>query len=115
MDFKLTVYDEAPELQNISPSVSMFKSEWSMAPSVITVQENFNFGKVMGMKTGHLSYTLTFYYPWKENESMVVIYGLSYMHNLPPRIPLINPDGPEVLRKEYESSAKSGVTQIRNF
>lgn len=53
-------------------------------PPVVVVQENYNFSRVMGVRTGDFSYTWTAHYPLGPGRTQLNVCTMSYLHSLPP-------------------------------
>ena len=55
-----------------------------MAPHLVVVQHNYDYGKVMFQETSKMSISLSRYFPLNERQTLVINYTLNYIHNLPP-------------------------------
>jgi hypothetical protein len=53
-------------------------------PAVVVVQENYDFSRVMGVRTGDDSYTWTAHYPLGPGRTQLNVCTMSYLHTVPP-------------------------------
>ncbi len=54
------------------------------SPFLTAVQHNYDYGKVLFHKTTKMSASITNYYAFGKDMTIVVVYSLSYLHNIPP-------------------------------
>ncbi|MGF1638083.1 MAG: hypothetical protein ACFCUU_13480 [Cyclobacteriaceae bacterium] len=73
-------------------------------PTLMSVQHNYNYSRVMLHKTTERSVSITCYYPYKEHTTLVINYTLNYLHNVPPKFL----GGPSVLEEEI----KKGIIEV---
>ncbi len=78
-------------------------------PTAITIQHNYNFGKVLFHKTSKMSVAVYAYYPYKKNQTLVLNYTLNYVHNLPPKLF----GGYKFMMQEIVNGMKDLVAQTR--
>lgn len=86
--YDLSFYDYSGLTAKYPALVAYFRKNDRLneEPSLIAVQHNHTFGKVMGHKTSKMSLSVTRYYNSANNKTLVINYTLSYIHNLPPEI-----------------------------
>ncbi len=53
-------------------------------PSLIVVQHNYQFGKVMFQETSKMSISISRYFPLNDGQTLAFNYTLNYIHNMPP-------------------------------
>lgn len=78
-------------------------------PKTLTLQHNYNFGKVLFQKTSKMSIAVFAYYPYGENRTLVLNYTLNYVHNLPPKIM----GGYKIMMQEIVEGMRDLVLQTR--
>ena len=54
-------------------------------PESVVVQENREFARVMGFRTGDASVTWTAHYPLRPGQTRICIFSMSTLYNLPPK------------------------------
>ena len=57
-----------------------------LEPGISVFQHNHTFGKVMGQKTTKMSLSISRYFDAGKDQTLVINYTLSFIHNLPPPI-----------------------------
>lgn len=55
-----------------------------LEPGISVFQHNHTFGKVMGQETTKMSLSISRYFEAGNNQTLVINYTLSFIHNLPP-------------------------------
>ncbi len=78
-------------------------------PQTLTLQHNYNFGKVLFQKTSKMSVAVYAYYPYQEDKTLVLNYTLNYVHNLPPKLV----GGYKVIMEEIVDGMRNLVLQTR--
>jgi hypothetical protein len=58
--------------------------EIAPSPSLIVVQHNYQYGKVMLQKTSKMSISISRYIQLNKDQTLAVNYTLNYIHNIPP-------------------------------
>ena len=53
-------------------------------PAIVVMQENYDFARVMGVRTGEYSYTWTAHYPFGPGRTLLDVCTMSYLHTAPP-------------------------------
>lgn len=53
-------------------------------PAVVVMQENYDFSRVLGVRTGEYSYTWTAHYPLQPGQTLIDVATISYLHSAPP-------------------------------
>ena len=56
----------------------------ALSPSLIVVQHNYQYGKVMLQKTSKMSISISRYIQLNKDQTLVFNYTLNYIHNIPP-------------------------------
>lgn len=85
--FKLTYLDTAA-VRSAPPDggvalLSSFAGDAGL-PSSVVVQENTDFARVLGVRTGELSVTWTAQYAVRPGLTRLEVFTVSYLHNIPP-------------------------------
>lgn len=78
-------------------------------PFLTAVQHNYDYGRVLFHKTTEMSLSITNYYDVPGNRTLVVVYTLNYLHNIPPD--LIG--GERILVNEIKDMILDYVVRIR--
>ena len=110
-EYSLSYYQTPFNEQKILPIVEYIKKQNPElgAPQTLTLQHNYNFGKVLFQKTSKMSVAVFAYYPYKENKTLVLNYTLNYVHNLPPKIM----GGYKIMMREIVDGMRGLVLQTR--
>ena len=110
-DYSLSYFQAPYTDQKVLPIVDYIKKKNPElgAPQTLTVQHNYNFGKVLFQKTSKMSIAVFAYYPYGENKTLVLNYTLNYVHNLPPKIM----GGYKIMMQEIVEGMRDLVLQTR--
>ena len=57
-----------------------------LSPSLVVVQHNYHYGKVLFQKTSKMSISISRYFQRNKEQTMVVNYTLNYILNIPPEL-----------------------------
>jgi hypothetical protein len=56
----------------------------ALSPSLIAVQHNYQYGKVMFQETSKMSISISRYFQLNKQQTLAINYTLNYIHNIPP-------------------------------
>lgn len=79
-------------------------------PSLMVLQHNHTFGKVLGQKTSKMSVSVTRYFEAGPGRTLVINYTLNFIHNLPPALF----GGGNILINQMKEGAAALVRDTRN-
>ena len=87
-EYSLSYFQSPYTDQKILPIIEYIKKQNPElgVPEILTLQHNYNFGKVLFQKTSKMSIAVFAYYPYEGDKTLVLNYTLNYVHNLPPKI-----------------------------
>lgn len=78
-------------------------------PILTAIQHHYDYGKVLMHRTTKMSTTLTNYYPFRHNQTLVLVYSLNYIYNIPPAFV----GGENLMVSEIKSMIRDYVQRTR--
>jgi len=86
IDYTLHFYSQEEFEFQYPKLINYFKKydEIAPSPSLIVVQHNYQYGKVMFQKTSKMSISISRYIQLNKDQTLAVNYTLNYIHNIPP-------------------------------
>lgn len=81
------------------------------SPELISVQHNFNYGRVMFQKTSKMSVSVSRYFGINEKQTLVLNYTLNYIHNMPPSLL----GGSDFLVEKIKEGIKALIEETQNL
>jgi hypothetical protein len=79
-------------------------------PALTAIQHHYDYGKVLMHRTTKMSTTLTNYYPFRHNQTLVLVYSLNYIYNIPPAFV----GGENLMVSEIKSMIRDYVARTRD-
>ena len=86
IDYTLHFYS-LEKFENHYPEVKKYFKKYDgvgLSPHLISVQHNYQYGKVMFHQTSKMSISITKYFQLDKEQTLVFNYTLNYIHNIPP-------------------------------
>ena len=110
-EYSLAYFQPPYSDQKILPILEYIKKQNPElgTPQTITLQHNYNFGKVLFQKTSKMSIAVFAYYPYQQDKTLILNYTLNYVHNLPPKIM----GGHKIMMQEIVEGMRDLVLQTR--
>ncbi|BDC99523.1 hypothetical protein [Persicobacter psychrovividus] len=82
-DFKYSLQFPAP-LQPYEAFLSNYLSQDELAHTQISIQKNYDFGRVLFHKTSQKSYIITTYTRFSNDKTLIQNFTINYIYNIPP-------------------------------
>lgn len=86
IDYTLDFYSPG-EFDHKYPALRTYFGKYDgpeLSPEMVVVQHNYHYGKVMFQKTSKMSLSITRYFRFNEDQTLVMNYTLNYILNIPP-------------------------------
>lgn len=79
-------------------------------PALTAMQHHYDYGRVLMHRTTKMSTTVTNYYPFGQSQTLILVYSLNYIYNIPPAFI----GGENLMINEIKSMIRDYVERTRS-
>ena len=112
IDYSLKFF-EPDEFNRVHPKLKDYFEKYDhfdKVPTLISVQHNYRYGRVLFQRTSKMSISMTRYYDLGGKQTMVLNYTLNYIYNIPPEFI----GGKEFLLEKIKEGIMALVRETKN-